>query len=103
MRILLLQQYCPVFILATNSYTNIDMHFARLILIFCFILFLSGCSPIAAVGMLVSTIVKTVANAQENQNPTPVRRSEPDQYDRQAIAEANLTLAIAYMREREYK
>lgn len=79
------------------------MHCARHILIFCSILLLAGCSPIAAVGMLGSTLAKTVENSQEGDNPTPVIRSEPDQYDRQAIAEANLNLGIAYMREGQYK
>jgi type IV pilus assembly protein PilF len=66
---------------------------------------LAACSPMAAVGMLGSTIAKTVENVQENENPSPVRNTRPahDQYDRQAIAEANLNLGIAYMQEGQYQ
>ena len=79
------------------------MRFIRHTIIFITILQLAACSPIAAVGMLGSTIAKTVENSQEGNTSMPVRRSEPGEYDRQAIAEANLNLGIAYMQQGQYQ
>lgn len=79
------------------------MSFIRHTVVFISILQLAGCSPIAAVGMLGSTIAKSVENSQGDNSPMPVRRTEPGQYDRQAIAEANLNLGIAYMQQGQYQ
>ena len=79
------------------------MSFIKHTVVFISILQLAGCSPIAAVGMLGSTIAKSMENSQGDNSPTPVRRTESDQYDRQAIAEANLNLGIAYMQEGQYQ
>ena len=70
--------------------------------IFC-TLHIAACSPIGAIGMLGSTLMKTAANA-ENPDSTvteyPVVRQE---YDREEIAVANLNLGIAYMQQGHYQ
>lgn len=80
------------------------MRYFRLISLSIYLPYLAACSPIAAVGMLGSTIAKTVDNAQENDNPSSVRTTRSQQaYDRQEIAEANLNLGIAYMQQGQYQ
>jgi type IV pilus assembly protein PilF len=80
------------------------MRYFRLIVVLFCLLHLGACSPIAAVGMLGSTIAKTAENTQESNDtfPTHVNRS-PQTYDRQEIAEANLNLGVAYMQQGHYQ
>jgi len=79
------------------------MRYFRLIFLCIYLLHLAACSPIAAVGMLGSTIAKTVENSQENDNTVPARTRTQQAYDRQEIAEANLNLGIAYMQQGQYQ
>jgi type IV pilus assembly protein PilF len=80
------------------------MRYFRLTLILVYILQLAACSPMAAMGMMGSTVARSVANADENYTPSPAGVTRSSQsYDRQAIAEANLNLGVAYMQQEQYK
>ena len=80
------------------------MRYFRLTLILVYILQQAACSPMAVMGMVGSTVVRSVANADENYTPSPAGVTRSSQsYDRQAIAEANLNLGIAYMQQGQYQ
>jgi type IV pilus assembly protein PilF len=80
------------------------MRYFRLTLILACVLQLAACSPVAAIGMGVSTIARTIENASENNSSSPTSVTHSTQtYDRQAIAEANLNLGIAYIQQGQYQ
>jgi len=80
------------------------MRYFRLTLMLAYILQLAACSPMAAMGMGVSTVARAVENADENYTSSPAGITRSSQsYDRQAIAEANLNLGIAYMQQGQYQ
>ena len=73
-----------------------------LILLLCSLL-LAACSPVAAVGMIGSTLVKTAVHASENSDSTVTQYPVVRDYNRQEIAVANLNLGIAYMQQGHYQ
>lgn len=80
------------------------MRYFRLTIILACILQLAACSPMAAIGMVGSTVARTVENADENNTSSPAGVTHSGQsYDRQAIAEANLNLGIAYLQQGQYQ
>ena len=64
---------------------------------------ISGCSPIAAIGAVGSTVAKTVENALEEEEPKPAGTQISREQRLEEIAAANLNLGIAYMQQGEYR
>lgn len=80
------------------------MQYFRLLLVLLCMLQLTACGPAAAIGMAASTVARTVENSFENDDSGSTAVTHTTQeYDRQAIAEANLNLGVAYMQQGQYQ
>ena len=77
---------------------------ARTSILLLYSLYLAACTPMAAVGMLGSTLIKTAEHASENSDSTVTQYPVVSQdYNRKEIAVANLNLGIAYMQQGHYQ
>jgi len=75
------------------------MHYLSLIFLLYSILCLAGCGPLAAAGVVASTISRSV----ENENK-PIHGSEESPGERaHNVAVANLNLGLAYMKQGKYE
>ena len=74
----------------------------KLISIIICVLFLSACSPLAAVGMVGSTVSKTLENAASADDPPPTPPINRE-HQLEQIAAANVNLGIAYMQQGKYQ
>lgn len=71
------------------------MRFLRAIGVFLLAQFLAACGPMSAVGMIGSSVVKTISNYNEREAVEAPRRA--------AVAKANLDLGVEYLRRKEYE
>ena len=77
------------------------MQYFRLIFIFSLVFTLSACGPLAAVGIVGSTISRAMEN--ENTETAPRRTNVNNAQRREEIALANLNLGVAYMQQGQYE
>jgi len=75
----------------------------KVIFILSSIFFLSACSPLAAIGMVGSTVAKTVENSMEDRDSPPAQSQASREQQLEKIAAANLNLGVAYMQQGKYR
>jgi len=75
----------------------------KVIFILSSIFFLSACSPLAAIGMIGSTVAKTVENSMEDRDSPPAQSQASREQQLEKIAAANLNLGVAYMQQGKYR
>ena len=75
----------------------------KVIFILSSIFFLSACSPLAAIGMVASTVAKTVENSMEDRDSPPAQSQASREQQLEKIAAANLNLGVAYMQQGKYR
>ncbi len=77
------------------------------LILLCLATVLSACTgPAAIIGTVASTIAKTAENAEDRKAGKYYKDeppAEPRIYDRQEIADANLSLAVAYIQQDQYQ
>jgi type IV pilus assembly protein PilF len=79
------------------------VYFQKILFLLSFVFFLSACSPLAAIGMIGSTVSKTIENSMEDGDSSPAQSHMSRERQLEEIAAANLNLGVAYMQQGKYR
>ena len=82
---------------------NQIVYFQKIIIMLSLVFFLSACSPLAVIGMVGSTVSKTIENSMEDGDSPPAQSPASREQQAEEVAAANLNLGVAYMQQGKYR
>ena len=75
----------------------------KIIFMLSLVFFMSACSPLAVIGMVGSTVSKTIENSMEDGDSPPPQSPASREQQAEEVAAANLNLGVAYMQQGNYR